>query len=137
METVNFITELGEDNYSCYSDKVPGLVATGKTLEELKNNAQKALAFHLEGLRIFDEPIPDILQGAYTLSFTFDIQMLLSHYNKFFTKAALSKLTGIGEKQLEYYMQGVHKPRADHVKKIKKALRDVGKKLPSMALSLD
>ena len=53
------LIEKGSHNYSAYIPDVPGCVATGTTLEEVKQQMQEALEFHLEGLREDAEPIPE------------------------------------------------------------------------------
>ena len=50
------------------------------------------------------------------------------------TRAALSRLTGINEKQLGHYIQGLHKPRKDKSEKIEKALHSLGQELLSVEL---
>lgn len=52
------IIEKAENNYAAYSPDVPGCVATGKTIEEVKQQFAEALEFHFEGLREDNEPIP-------------------------------------------------------------------------------
>lgn len=52
------IIEKGKRNYSAYAPDLPGCVATGKTLEEVKANMQGAIALHLEGMMEDHEPIP-------------------------------------------------------------------------------
>ena len=52
------LIEKGSHNYSAYLPDVPGCVATGKTLEEVKQKIQEALEFHLEGLIEDAELIP-------------------------------------------------------------------------------
>jgi predicted RNase H-like HicB family nuclease len=53
------IIEAGERNYSAYVPDLPGCIATGKTLEEVKQVMREAIAFHLEGLRAEGLPIPE------------------------------------------------------------------------------
>ena len=43
------IIEEGKKNYSAVFPDVPGVITTGKTYEELIQNAHEALALHLEG----------------------------------------------------------------------------------------
>ena len=43
------VIEKGKTNYSAYVPDVPGVVATGKTLETVKQAMSEALAVHLEG----------------------------------------------------------------------------------------
>ena len=52
------IIEKGRRNYSAYVPDLPGCVATGKTLEEVKANLRGAIAMHLEGMLEDHEPIP-------------------------------------------------------------------------------
>jgi len=52
------IIEKGDQNYGAYSPDLPGCVATGKTLEEVKANMRSALKMHLEGMIEDREPIP-------------------------------------------------------------------------------
>jgi predicted RNase H-like HicB family nuclease len=48
----------GSTNYSAYVPDLPGVVATGETLEECEAEIREAIAFHIEGLRIAGEPVP-------------------------------------------------------------------------------
>ncbi len=53
------VLEPGEHNWSAFFPEVPGCVATGATREETIEQATEALAFHLEGLRLAGEPVPE------------------------------------------------------------------------------
>ena len=48
----------GSCNYSAYAPDLPGVVATGDTLEECETQMREAIAFHIEGLRLAGEPVP-------------------------------------------------------------------------------
>ena len=52
------IIEPGERNYSAYLPDLPGCVATGKTIEELRQRMSEAIELHLRGLREDGLPIP-------------------------------------------------------------------------------
>ena len=45
--------------YSAYLPDLPGCVAAGETREETEQLIREAIAFHLEGLREWGEPIPE------------------------------------------------------------------------------
>ena len=45
--------------YSSYVPDLPGCVPAGETREETERLIREAIAFHLEGLRETDEPIPE------------------------------------------------------------------------------
>jgi predicted RNase H-like HicB family nuclease len=53
------IIEEGERNYSAYIPDLPGCIATGKTIEEVKQRMYKAVELHLRGMREDGLPIPE------------------------------------------------------------------------------
>jgi len=53
------IIERAESNYGAYSPDLPGCVATGDTVEEVEQNMRDAIEFHLEGMRLHGDPIPE------------------------------------------------------------------------------
>ena len=59
MRDYLIIIESGKHNYSAYAPNLPGCVATGKTLEEVKRNMQGAIEFHIQGLLEEREPVPE------------------------------------------------------------------------------
>lgn len=58
------VYERAPSNYAAYVPDLPGCVATGETLEDVKRNIREAISFHLEGLRLEREPIPEPLSWA-------------------------------------------------------------------------
>ncbi len=52
------IIETGERNYSAYLPDLPGCIATGKTLEEVRQRMREAIELHLAGMREDGLPIP-------------------------------------------------------------------------------
>jgi predicted RNase H-like HicB family nuclease len=57
----------GSTNYSAYCPDVPGVAATGDTLDECVSEMREALAFHLEGLRQEGLPVPPPTSRAATV----------------------------------------------------------------------
>ncbi len=53
------IIEKGERNYSAYLPDLPGCVATGETVEEVKERMRGAIDLHLRGMREDGLPIPE------------------------------------------------------------------------------
>jgi len=129
MEKITITIELAKDNYAAYIESLPGCVSTGKTFDELKSNIAEAIELHLEGMREDGEEIPSIFGGKYEFVYEFDTQSLLQHYNGIFTNAALERLTGINQRQLQRYAFGVSKPRKAQAKKIENALHALGREL--------
>ena len=59
MKRYAIIIERGPTSYGAYAPDVPGCIAVGETVEEVKREFRDALEFHLEGMQLDDEPIPE------------------------------------------------------------------------------
>ena len=66
MSTRYLIVVEGDEstNFSAYSPDLPGVVATGATVEECVREMEAAVAFHLDGLREEGSPIPPAVSRA-------------------------------------------------------------------------
>jgi predicted RNase H-like HicB family nuclease len=53
------VIENAEGNLSAYAPDIPGCVATGATLDEVRARMASAVAMHLDGLRDDGLPIPE------------------------------------------------------------------------------
>jgi predicted RNase H-like HicB family nuclease len=53
------VFERTPNNYSAYVPDLPCCVATGATPEEVGQHIREAIAFHLEGLREENLPVPE------------------------------------------------------------------------------
>ncbi len=53
------IIETGQQNYSAYLPDLPGCVATGKTIEEVRGRMREAIELHIAGMRKDGLPIPE------------------------------------------------------------------------------
>jgi predicted RNase H-like HicB family nuclease len=58
------VIEKANGNYSAYSPDLPGCVATGATLEEVKQNMHEAIESHVCGLLEDNLPIPESTSSA-------------------------------------------------------------------------
>jgi predicted RNase H-like HicB family nuclease len=71
MEKIAVTVGITENNYSAHLTIGDGIaVATGKTVEELKQQMDEAVEFHLEGMREDGDEIPEVFNSAYELYFT-------------------------------------------------------------------
>ncbi len=53
------VIEKAENNYAAYAPDLPGCVATGRTVEETRQQILEAIDFHLRGMREDGLPIPE------------------------------------------------------------------------------
>ena len=58
MHRFLIVIEKGDHNYSAYVPDLPGCIATGDTVEEVKANMREAIKMHLEGMVEDQESIP-------------------------------------------------------------------------------
>ncbi|BAT52937.1 hypothetical protein NOS3756_18790 [Nostoc sp. NIES-3756] len=59
------VIEKGETSYGAYVPDLPGCVAVGETLEEVKELIAEAIEFHIEGMLEDSLPIPQPTSIAY------------------------------------------------------------------------
>ncbi len=134
MNTLVVIVEKADNNYSAYIEQVDGIIATGDTLSEIKENMYAAISALREDCEEFGGEFPSELEGEFDLVFKTDVKSVLDFYSKIFTKAGLERITGINQKQLWHYASGERKPREEQAIKLEKALHKLGAEL--MAISL-
>jgi predicted RNase H-like HicB family nuclease len=58
MSRYLIVIEESSTGFSAYSPDLPGCVATGSTREEVHNEMQQAVSFHIEGLKLEGQPVP-------------------------------------------------------------------------------
>ena len=134
MRTIIATIESLENNYSAYINELDGVVATGNTIEEIKENLRETLEDYVETCRELGCDIPDLLQGDYAIEFKMDVKSLLTLYQGIFSKAGLERLTGINQKQLWHYAKGKSSPRKAQIDKIETALHRLGNDLIALHL---
>ena len=134
MVTLHAIIEWAGSNYSAYVEEIDGIAGIGETLAEVKKSMEDGLIVLREACMEDGDPVPEELQGEYEIVFKMDTRSFLKMYCKIFTKSALERLTGINQKQLWHYANGLSTPRPATVAKIEKALHQLGEELLSLEL---
>ena len=133
MNKVNVIVEYSDKNLSAYIEDAP-IITTGKDLKEIKENMNEAIELYLESCKEMKiVPVPT-LQGEIQLDYKIDAATFINYYSGIFTKAALSRITGINERQLWHYAAGIHKPRKQQLEKIQNGIDALTKELTSISL---
>lgn len=131
MKKIEIVIERSDDLYSAYAENVAGVYAAGNTVTEAKEFVVSAI----ELLKKYNkENTPAILKGEYELVYRFDVESFLNYYKGIFTNAALERITGINQKQLQHYASGLKKPRVTQTKKIETALHKLGGELLAVKL---
>jgi predicted RNase H-like HicB family nuclease len=58
MNRYTVLFEQTSTGYSAHVPDLPGCIAAGETLDETRRLIREAIEFHLEGMRLHGEPIP-------------------------------------------------------------------------------
>jgi len=122
-----------EHNYSAVvelPDEV--IVVTHKNFEGIKQAVKDSLEFSKEGHLESGDVVPDWVKNGYEVEFKMEISALLQYYDGILTRSALSRITGINERQLGHYASGYRKPRAKQRERIIEGFHRLGKEFSSV-----
>lgn len=120
------------DHFGAYAENCEGVYAAGDTVEDVKNDVLEAIRLLKENNAEAD--LPELLRGDYEIEWKYDVQSLLKYYQGIFTNAGLERISGINQKQLWNYANGISKPREKARKQIETALHNLGRELLSFSL---
>lgn len=132
METIIVnVSWYGKNYGAALGDNVPGaVVVTAKTFEQLQKDVAEALRFHVEGMLEDYEEVPEWLaNGNYEFEYHLDTAALLQSCSQYATLAAISRVTGMNERQLSHYANGTKKPRQPQRQRIVEGLHKIGRQL--------
>lgn len=136
MEKIRIDVEWCEKNFcASFNENVPGaIVITATTIDELKKEAIETLRFHIEGMIEDGDDVPQWLaEGDYELEYNYISAAALIHAcEPYTTIAALSRATGINQRQLSHYANGVRNPRPEQRQRIVEGLHRIGQELLSV-----
>ena len=133
MKIVEVIVEHAGNNLSAYIEGAP-VITVGNDVKEIEKNMKEAVELYLDSCNEMNIAPVEILQGEFTLKFKIDAATFINYYSSIFTKAALSRITGINERQLWHYATGVHKPRKQQLEKIQKGINALTEELAAINL---
>jgi predicted RNase H-like HicB family nuclease len=137
MEKIKVLIGWSENNYSACTDDYDRLggivVATGKTFDDIKNEFQSALKFHVQGCIEDGDALPEWLKsGNYELEYQMSVSALLHHLEGIVTHSAIARATGINQKQIGHYASGYRKPRPAQRKRIVNGIHNISRELAAV-----
>lgn len=133
MRAVEVIVENAGDNLSAYIEGAP-IMTVGNDVKVIEKNMKEAIELYLDSCKEMNIAPVEVLQGEFTLKFKIDAATFINYYSSIFTKAALSRITGINERQLWHYAAGVHKPRKQQLEKIQRGINALTEELAAINL---
>lgn len=121
-----------KDSFGAYAENCEGIYAAGDSVRDVKQDV-------LDAIEIYKEITPESewaepIKEGWPIEWRYDVQSLLLYYQGVFTNAALERMTGINQKQLWNYANGVSKPRKQAKEKIENALHSLGHELLELSL---
>ena len=132
MEKILMIIEKSKDFYDAYSENCDGIYAAGNTLDEVKNDVEKAIELIKKNLP--EEKWPKQIKGECEIEWKFDVPSFLEYFKDYISLSGLEKITGINQKQLSNYLNHRSKPRKKQVERISQGLRKFASELLSITL---
>ncbi len=132
-QIVTVIVEYSGDNLSAYIKDAP-IITTGKDLKEIETNIKEATELYKETCTETGIQPVKALQGEFDFKYKVDTASFINYYSNIFTKAALSRITGINERQLWHYAAGVHKPRRRQLEKIENGIHKLSTELSNIIM---
>ncbi len=111
-----------------YLEAVPfGLLGQGKTVAEtiadLGNSYKEIQAYYsAEG-----KECPEL-----EFEFKYDLPSFLQYYAYAFTLAGLERITGVNQRQLSHYINGIRRPSEKTVRKIEERIKAFGREIAAV-----
>lgn len=133
MEKIYVYVDWCDKNFAAsFGDNVPGAVVfTAHTWEEVQKEAKETLEFHVEGMLKDGDDVPEWLcNGDYEFVFhPVSTAALLRCSEDYTTMAAIARASGVNQRQLSHYANGLKKPRPQQRQRIVAGLHKIGKQL--------
>lgn len=118
MKKIETIISWSGDNYCAHAEIDGVVVDTNLSFEKLKKSFLKTLAFHLDS-PVDDNDVNYIVTGS----------ALLKLNEERLERSTIAKYTGINERQLGHYIQGISQPRPATDQKIREGFRKIARDL--------
>lgn len=109
------------------------ILCTDKTLDGIKKAFKEALEFHVESMIEDGDEVPEWLASKdYEIEYVLDSAAMLRQAEEYTTLAAISRVTGIHQKLLSHYANGLKKPRPAQRQRIIDGLHQIGRQLSAV-----
>ncbi|MDE5773704.1 MAG: CopG family transcriptional regulator [Muribaculaceae bacterium] len=125
-----------EDNFcGSWDDGQDGVVlVTARTFPKFKDDMADSIRLHIQGCIDDGDTFPEyLISGDYEIEYDLDAAALIRNAETFTTMSVISRISGINQKQLSHYANGIKHPRPLQVAKIKAALAVIGAQLIALS----
>lgn len=129
MEKIKVEVNWCEKNFACVwgCPDFGSIIVTNKTLEGLKKEFQKSLQWQIEDMLADGDDVPQFLaSGDFEIEYDLHISAILRNAEQFTTMAAISRASGINQRQLTHYASSLKEPRPAQRERIIAGLHRIG-----------
>jgi len=96
----------------------------------LKDDFEESARLHIQGCIADGDTFPEYLAaGDYDICYDLDAAALIRNAESYTAMSAISRASGINQKQLSHYANGVKRPRSAQLERIKSGLHIIGSQL--------
>jgi hypothetical protein len=135
MEKVTVNVAKTPQGYSANIDIIPGWVlGMDGSFTGFEKELKESVNLYIEWAKEDGDEYPSVFDGEYEFEYKFTVESLLYFYDGIISRAALSRLTGINERQLGHYICGRSHPREQQSRKIISALHNLGRELKAISV---
>ena len=127
MKQIKAYVEKSDYGFSVYmedNDLDYGIIGEGKTATEAINDFRQAYEEMREYYKDEGKNFEEV-----NFEFVYDIASFLQYYAFAFTLAGLERITGINQRQLSHYINGVSKPTRRTIEKIENGIHNFSRDL--------
>lgn len=131
MKVIVIIERGADGTYGAYieNNELPfGIIGDGNTVAETIADFQAALNNMREYYEKTGKEFPQGLQFEYK----YDTASFLQHYAYAFTLAGLERITGVNQRQLSHYINGIRKPSKATRERIEQRLHAFGNEISAV-----
>jgi len=132
MEKIRVNVEWRLKNFAATveGDLQGAVLVTAATYEELQKEVADSIRFHAECLAEDGESVPQWLaDGDYSIEWNLGVSALIRVCEPYISIAAISRATGINQRQLSHYANGKQVPRLRQREKIINGIHSIGHRL--------
>lgn len=121
----------GKNFNASLSDNVPGaVVITDKTFEGLITAVASTLDFHVEGMVDDGDEVPTwLINKEYEFEYKLNAAAIIRKSEQYTSLAAIARASGINERQLSHYANGLKTPRPQQRERIINGIHKIAKEL--------
>jgi predicted RNase H-like HicB family nuclease len=130
MRKLRAIISKGPEDYDAWIENFPGVYGVGENVADVKKNLMEGLKLYVKYNNVADW----LKNKDYVMIYKYDSQSFLNYFKGIFTNAALERLSGINQRQINHYATGRKKPRPKQLKKLEIGIHKLAGELLAVEL---